>query len=138
MIGAEHEKEWLYYLDFVSKPMACTNYVSLLNYHYRLGHPSISILKVLVFESSQTESLKCASCQLGKHHRVSYPNRVNKRVNYTFDLVHSNVEGPCSIKSKVVFKYFIFLWRITCVLLGFFSLILFWGFSYISEYLFWD
>jgi len=87
--------------------MACTNYVSLLNYHYRLGHPSISILKVLVSESSQTESLKCESCQLGKHHRVSYPNRVNKRVNYPFDLVHSNVEGPCSIKSKVVFKYFI-------------------------------
>jgi len=40
----------------------------------RLGHPSLSILKILVPESSQTESLKCESCQLGKRHRISYPS----------------------------------------------------------------
>ena len=38
---------------------------------------------------------------------MSYLTRVNKRVNHPFDLVLSDIWGPCSIRSKLDFQYFI-------------------------------
>ena len=91
MIGTGHDKDRLYYLDLVSKPVACSSSVSPFYHHCRLGDPSLSFLKILILESSQTEFLECDSCQLWKHHRMSYPSGVNKQANHPFDLVHSNV-----------------------------------------------
>ena len=51
----------------------------------------LPVLKLLVPSLGHVSSLECESCQLGKHHRLSYPNRVNKKVDKPFDLVHSNV-----------------------------------------------
>ena len=47
------------------------------------------------------------SCQLEKQHCVFYPSRFNKRVDKQFDLVHSDVWGPCRVTSKLSFRYFV-------------------------------
>jgi len=48
-------------------------------------------LKLLVPELNHITSLDCESCQLGKYHRISYPDRVNKTANNLFVLVHLDV-----------------------------------------------
>ena len=44
---------------------------------------------------------------LGKHQCVSFAPRVNKRAIAPFDLVHSDVWGPCPTISHKGFKYFV-------------------------------
>jgi len=38
---------------------------------------------------------------------MSYPLRVNKRIDGLFDLVHSDVCRPCLVSSKLDFRHFI-------------------------------
>ena len=45
-----------------------------------------------------------------KHHRLPYSLRVNKRASAPFELVHSDVWGPCPVMSLTGFRYFV-----TCV-----------------------
>jgi hypothetical protein len=52
-------------------------------------------------------NLNCESCQLGKHTRSQFPNRVNKRVSSPFALVHSDVWGPSRTTSTLDYKYFV-------------------------------
>ena len=106
MIGTGCECGRLYYLNLSLKLIAYSSYVSAFDYHYRLGNPPLSVLKFLISKCSQTESLQCESCQLGKHHWLPFPNRVNKKANHPFDLVHLEV-WSMSIKSKLGFHYFI-------------------------------
>jgi len=44
---------------------------------------------------------------MGKHHLVPYPLRVNKRADHPFELVYSDIWGPCLVSSTLVYKYFI-------------------------------
>ncbi|KAL0313438.1 UNVERIFIED_CONTAM: hypothetical protein Sradi_5743100 [Sesamum radiatum] len=72
-IGGGHERGGLYFLD-KSTPAdarALSAFVSPLQWHCRLGHPSLpSLKKILPIESAR---LECESCELGKHHRASFP-----------------------------------------------------------------
>ena len=52
-------------------------------------------------------SLECELSQMGKHHHVPYLLRVNKRVDHPFELVHSDIWGPCPFSLTLDFKYFI-------------------------------
>ncbi|KAK3008087.1 hypothetical protein RJ639_013614 [Escallonia herrerae] len=52
-------------------------------------------------------ALNCESCHFAKHHRSSLSPRVNKRVESAFELVHSDVWGPCPVLSKSGFRYFV-------------------------------
>ncbi|RVX12830.1 hypothetical protein CK203_009792 [Vitis vinifera] len=61
----------------------------------RLGHPSLSKFQKMVLRFSSLSSLACESCQLGKHTRVSFPKRLHNRAKSPFELVHTNVWGPC-------------------------------------------
>jgi hypothetical protein len=72
-----------------------------------LGHPSLQSLKRLYPQLSHLSSLRCDSCQFAKHHRVHLSPRVNKRAASPFELIHSDVWGPCPITSKSGFKYFV-------------------------------
>ena len=72
-----------------------------------MGHPSLSLLKKLCPQFHGLESLHCESCQYAKHHRISLSPRVNKRANAPFELIHSDVWGPCPVTSKTGFKYFV-------------------------------
>ncbi|RVW62735.1 Retrovirus-related Pol polyprotein from transposon RE1 [Vitis vinifera] len=64
-------------------------------YRIRLGHPSLSKFQKMVPSFSSLSSLACESCQLGKHTRVSFPERLNNRAKSPFELVHTDIWGPC-------------------------------------------
>lgn len=64
-----------------------------------MGHP-------LYPQFQKVSSLECESCQFAKHHRLSSLPRINKRVSHSFELVHSDVWGPCSVLSNG-FRYFV-------------------------------
>jgi len=87
--------------------VTCISTSSALDYYCRLGHPSQSTLKFFVPDLGHVSFLKCESCQLGKHYCVFYPNRVNKRADEPFDLVHFDVWGHYLLPSKLGFSYFI-------------------------------
>ena len=70
-------------------------------------YTSLQNLKILVPFLSHVSSLDCESCQLAKHHRMSYSLRVDKRVGGFFDLAHFDVWKPCPLNSKTWFRYFI-------------------------------
>ncbi|RVW27977.1 Retrovirus-related Pol polyprotein from transposon TNT 1-94 [Vitis vinifera] len=68
--------------------------------HCRLGHPSLPVLKKLCPQFDTLPSLDCESCHFAKHHRSSLGPRINKRAESLFELVHSDVWGPCPVTSK--------------------------------------
>ena len=88
-------------------PIACSGVVTPFELHYRLGHPSLSLLKKLYPWFSSLSSLNCESCQYAKLHRVHLSHRVNKRASTQFELVHSDVWGLRLVLSLTGFKYFV-------------------------------
>jgi len=87
----------------VPKLIACSSTMTPLELHYRLGHPSLPILKKLFPHFQKLSHLNCESCQFAKHHCSSYVPRVNKRATSLFELIHSDVWGPCPVLSKPEF-----------------------------------
>ncbi|KAL0370945.1 UNVERIFIED_CONTAM: Retrovirus-related Pol polyprotein from transposon RE2 [Sesamum angustifolium] len=106
MIGGGHKRGGLYFLN--TSPIdarALFASISPLQWHCRLGHLSLPTLqKDLPIKSSH---LECESCELGKHHRASFPPRVDKRSSSPFTLVHYDIWGPCHFESISGFRYFI-------------------------------
>ena len=108
MIGGGYECGGLYYYD-ASTPsplqacLAADPYV----WHYRLGHPVLPKLKSFVNVPASLRVFKCEACELGKHHRISFPSRVNKRSPSPFDVVHSDVWGSSLITTTIGFQYFV-------------------------------
>jgi GAG-pre-integrase domain len=81
----------------------------LLLHHRRLGHLSFSALSKLyppLFEKANKEKLVCDTCEFGKHTRSSYSSS-GSRNSLIFDLVHSDVWGPCPTTVVNGYKYFI-------------------------------
>ncbi|KAJ9556562.1 LOW QUALITY PROTEIN: hypothetical protein OSB04_011176 [Centaurea solstitialis] len=94
IIGRGRESGGLYIFEPEElKSQAALASLSSFELHCRLGHPSLQSLKRLYPQLSHLSSLNCDSCQFAKHHR--------------FELVHSDVWGPCPITSKSGFKYFV-------------------------------
>lgn len=83
------------------------HYVSLFEAHCRLGHPSLPVLKKLCPQFHNKPSIDCESCHFAKHYRSSLSPRNNKRADFAFQLVHSDVWRPCLIVSKAGFRYFV-------------------------------
>lgn len=104
-IGAGTESRGLYYLRPPTSA-TCVVVESPHLLHRRLGHPSLSKLK-MVSGLPQLESLRCESCQLGKYVRVSFSNRINNRVMAPFDVVHFDVWGPSRFPSTLGYKYYV-------------------------------
>ena len=105
-IGRGCESGGLHILDFaVSKPIACSRVTTPIETHYRLGHPSLLLLKKSCPQFSSHLSLDCESCQFTKHHCLSYSPGVNKRASAHFELVHLDMWGPCSVVSPIGFRY---------------------------------
>ena len=98
----------LYILDpAVPRPIAYSGVATPFEPHCRLGHLSLPLLKKLCPQFSSLLSLDYESYQFAKHHRLNSRLRVNKRVGAPFELVHSNVRGPCPIVSPTGFRYFV-------------------------------
>lgn len=72
-----------------------------------MGHPLLRLLYHLGLPFDVNYRLECESCQLGKHHRVSYPSQLNKVSLCLFQLVHLDVWGPCRVPNRQGFKYFV-------------------------------
>ena len=106
-IGIGRESQGLYHLTSQSSPAVCVSIDAPLLIHSRLGHPSLSKFQKMVPRFSTLSSLACESCQLGKHTRVSFPQRLNNRATSPFDLVHTDVWGPCRTASTLGFQYFV-------------------------------
>ncbi|RVW97213.1 Retrovirus-related Pol polyprotein from transposon RE1 [Vitis vinifera] len=70
-------------------------------------HRTLSKFQKMVPRFSTLSSLPCESCQLGKHTRVSFPKRLNNRAKSPFELVHTDVWGPCRTASTLGFQYFV-------------------------------
>ena len=104
IIGRGHESRGLYILDHpVARPVACSGVSTPFETHCRLGHPSLPLLKKLCPQFSSLSSLDCESCQFAKYHCLHSSPRVNKRASAPFELVHSNVWGPCLVVSPTGF-----------------------------------
>ena len=73
----------------------------------RLGHSSLSLLKKLYPQIFSLSTLNSESCQYAKFHRVHLSPKINKQVSSPFELVHSDVWGPCPVMSPTGFKYFV-------------------------------
>ena len=105
IIGRGHEFGGLYILDpAVPRPIACFGVTTPFETHWRLGHPSLPLLKKLCPQFSSLSSLDCESCQFAKHHRLSSRPRVNKRASAPFELVHLDVWSPCPVVSPAIRK----------------------------------
>ena len=74
-------------------------------WHSRLGHPSLVKLKETLPWLNLSE-FHCESCELGKHHRSSYPSRTGPPTHSPFDLVHCDVWGPAPYSSPTGGKYY--------------------------------
>ena len=74
-------------------------------WHCRLGHPSFVKLKETLPWLNLSE-FHCESCELGKHHRSSYPSRTGPPTHPPFDLVHYDVWGPAPHPSPTGGKYY--------------------------------
>ncbi|RVW50126.1 Retrovirus-related Pol polyprotein from transposon TNT 1-94, partial [Vitis vinifera] len=70
-------------------------------------HRTLFKFQKMVPRFSPCSSLPCESCQLGKHTRVSFPKRLNNRAKSPFELVHTDVWGPCRTASTLGFQYFV-------------------------------
>ena len=78
-------------------------------WHYRLGHPSDSPLKLLshvipqvLHESNKT----CSICPLAKQHRLPFPRSITASAQ-PFDLIHCDLWGPFPTKSISGSSYFL-------------------------------
>lgn len=98
-IGGGHEMNGVYHLStsLPSSNTAFSSAVSSEQWHYRLGHPPLRLLYHLGLPFDVNSRLDCESCQLGKHHCVSYPSQFNKVSPCLFQLVHSDLWGSCRV-----------------------------------------
>ncbi|KAJ9553705.1 hypothetical protein OSB04_017750 [Centaurea solstitialis] len=107
LIGTGFESQGLYRLPALQSPSTHLCESSIREVHCQLGHPSLSVLKQLRPEFSPCPKFVCESCELGKHTRRPYPPKESKCVSTLFQLIHSDVWGPCPVTSINGFKYFI-------------------------------
>jgi hypothetical protein len=109
MIGMGHEVGGLYYMDLTptsSQVLQSSTSIPALQWHCRLGHPSLPTLKHQVPHLHHESSVPCEACQLSKHHHVPFPSRVVCWVFSPFELIHFDVWGPINIASNK-FHYFV-------------------------------
>ena len=103
IIGRGCESSGFYLLEptlmTIPRPIACSNVLSPLDLHCCLGHPFLSTLKKLFPHLQHLSYFDCESCQFANHHHVSNLLRINKKASWPFELVHSDVWGPCPVVS---------------------------------------
>ena len=87
---------------------------SLELWHYRFGHLGMDNVKKLkhdnLVDGMQIQLKKaelCEPCIMGKHHRSAYPKGTAKRATEPFEIIHSDVCGPMSVKSLGGSSYFV-------------------------------
>jgi len=78
-------------------------------WHQRLGHPSFLILQHMfpvLFLHNNVSKFQCETCELSKHHHVSFSPSINKSDAH-FVLVHTVVWGPSRMVSLSGYQWFV-------------------------------
>ncbi|XP_042480689.1 protein TWIN LOV 1-like isoform X2 [Macadamia integrifolia] len=86
-ISGGREKDGLYYLNNGYPPSVATTAIGDMTHfqwHCRLGHLLLSRLQLLFSSFKSVPRLECEACELGKHHRVSFPSRSMSRSSSLF------------------------------------------------------
>jgi hypothetical protein len=120
MIGSGSLKDALYYLD--TQPdthgwliqayhtvRAEDSAARIWLWHQRLGHPSFLISQRMfpaLFLHNNISKFQCATCELSKHHRLSFSPSINKS-DAPFVLVHTDVWGPSRMVSLSNYRWFV-------------------------------
>ena len=99
----------MYYLDDGVSPtgLVAGQHDPILLRYWRLGHPSLQKLRLVISVESSFSTLGCASYEMGKHHRISFQSRVNSRSNFAFELIYYDVWGPSRVPSSKGFRNFL-------------------------------
>ena len=105
-IGIGRESHGFFFLSSPSSYTACTSMDTPFFIHSCLGHSNISKFRMMVPCFSSLSSIKCESCQLGKHTRVQFPRCLDQRTKSPFELAHTDVWGPFRIESTFGLWYF--------------------------------
>ncbi|CAL2235003.1 unnamed protein product [Prunus armeniaca] len=79
--------------------------------HYRLGHPTNEVVKLMlqasaVSISANSVSALCSACLHGKMHKLPFPSDHIKS-NIVFQRIHSDVWGPSRHKSIDGYRYYV-------------------------------
>uniref|UniRef100_A0A6N2KNP9 Integrase catalytic domain-containing protein n=1 Tax=Salix viminalis TaxID=40686 RepID=A0A6N2KNP9_SALVM len=110
VMGVGRCENGLYILDrghasLFTSLSSCNSRASSVIWHARLGHPSSRIISslnkhgVITFSDKNTfDSKPCFGCQLGKSHRLPFPN-LNQRCSFLFERIHCDLWGPSPIPS---------------------------------------
>ena len=115
MIGGCRKLDNLYYFEqhlVANKSVALSATVSAHQWHCHLGNSSLKSLKLIFPYFQSLSNLECGACQIGMHHRVSFPLRQNNRLATPFELVYSDVWDPSRHKSLLGFSSLFLLWMI--------------------------
>jgi len=120
MIGLARAREGLYYLEESVGPdkkeslplmsyLAQSNEDKMWLQHYRMSLPSFLTLKLMFYNLAKGldfSHFHCVDCELAKHKRVSFPLS-NKRTDFLFSLIHSDIWGPSSVPNIFVARWFV-------------------------------
>lgn len=122
MIGQAELEDGLYYMkqpefpqhpqDLVFVNLSSINSVQCTAFdlwHFRLGHPSIKMLKQVscTFPYVQFDGNKvCDYCHLAKQQKFPFPT-INNKTLHPFDLIHADKWGPLAIASIHDHQYFL-------------------------------
>ena len=81
-------------------------------WHYRLGHPNLSVLRNTLLSCNQLNINKnifpsfCNACQYGKQAKQSFKS-IETKTSTALELIHSDLWGPTPIPSTHGHKYYI-------------------------------
>ncbi|KAF3772825.1 Retrovirus-related Pol polyprotein from transposon TNT 1-94 [Nymphaea thermarum] len=111
VIDSGREQGGLYRLvhpiPFAGSTSSGSSSSSAYTWHLRFGHlPFQKLLHVLPQLSPQS-SFQCESCQLGKHHRSSFPQRPGRSSQSVFELLHFDVWGPSRTPDLQGHRYYL-------------------------------
>ncbi|KAK8925796.1 hypothetical protein KSP39_PZI018370 [Platanthera zijinensis] len=103
IIGKGHLSNGLYILNL--SPPTVLSSISSVDWHRRLGHAPLNILKKSLPDVSFNE-FTCESCIYRKHYRSTFSPHPFRRPA-PFDFVHSDIWGPYKITSVFGYRYFV-------------------------------
>jgi transposase InsO family protein len=119
IIGSGSLRDGLYYLDAQPTQGRLTQAYHTVRtddsaakiwlWHQRLGHPSFLLVQRMfpsLFLHNPVSKFQCETCELAKHHRVSFPPSITKS-NAPFVLVHTDVWGPSRVVSLSGHRWFV-------------------------------
>lgn len=111
-IGHGYSRDGLYFLHMTkaasNNVVVASSIPAAMQWHSRLGYPSLFKQKCLVPSLGSLSSLQCDSCQVSKHFRSSFPINNSSRSSRLFDVIHSNY-GPLNVSNSSKFKYYALL-----------------------------